>query len=63
MGRKRSEGEPRTGRSQKTACAYYDGNNKVRLCPECLARLRKEPGAKEILLAEGPSRPNSGAVP
>ena len=41
----------------RVACAYYDGDRKVRLCPECLERMRREPGAGEILLAEGPARP------
>ena len=31
---------------------------KVRLCPECLERMRSEPGAREVLQAEGPARPN-----
>ncbi len=31
---------------------------KVRLCPEFLERVRREPGAREVLLAEGPTRPN-----
>ncbi len=54
MGRKHSEGKPCTGCGQETACSYYDGDRKVRLCAECLGRLRKEPGAGEVLLAEGP---------
>ena len=32
------------------------GYRKVPLCPECLERMRSEPGAREVLLAEGPSR-------
>ena len=47
-----------SGCGQETACAYYDGDRKVRLCPECLDRLRKEPGTREVLLAEGPGRAN-----
>ena len=41
-----------------TVCSYYDGNSKVRLCPECLERMRREPGVREVLLAEGPARVN-----
>ncbi len=41
---------------QPTVCAYYDGDRKVRLCPECLERMRREPGAWGVLLAEGSSR-------
>ena len=46
------------GCGQETACSYYDGERKVRLCPECLERMRREPTAREVLLAEGPSLAN-----
>ena len=39
---------------QETTCSYYDGDRKVRLCPECLDRIRKEPETRKVLLAEGP---------
>ena len=55
---KRSEGKPCTGCGQPTVCNFYDGNRKVRLCPECLERVRREPGEREVLLAEGPVKPN-----
>ena len=55
MDRERSEGQPCTGCGQETACAYYDGDRKVQLFPE---RMRRDPGAREILLVEGPARPN-----
>ena len=44
--------KPCTGCGQPTVCAYYDGDRKVRLCPECLERMRKAPGAREVLPAE-----------
>ncbi len=47
-----------TGCGQPTVCSYYDADRKVRLCPECLERMRREPGAREVLLAEGPSGEN-----
>ncbi len=56
MSRKRLEGEPCTGCGQETACAYYDGDRMVPLCPECLERVERKPGAREVLLAEGPAR-------
>ena len=46
----RTRTRPCTGCGQETVCAYYD--------PECLDRLRKEPGAREVLLSEGPTRAN-----
>ena len=58
MSQKRLEGKPCTGCGQETACSYYDGDRKVRLCAECLARIRMEPGTKEVLLAQGPTWPN-----
>ncbi len=39
MNRQRSQAKPCTGCGQETACAYYDGDRKVRLCPECLDRM------------------------
>ncbi len=54
----RSQSEPCTGCGQETVCAYYDGDRKVRLCPECLERIPMEPGAREALLAEGTVKPN-----
>ncbi len=39
--------KPCTGWGQETACAYCDGDRKVRLCPECLERMRRGPGARE----------------
>ena len=50
--------EPCTGCGTETACAFYNGDRKVPLCPECVERVRFEPGAREILLAEGLPRPN-----
>ena len=58
MNQKRSAGAPCTGCGQETACVYYDGDRKVRLCPECLERMRREPEAREVLLAEGRARAN-----
>ena len=47
-----------TGCGRETACAYYDGGRKLRLCPECLGRIQEDPRAREILLGKGPSRAN-----
>ena len=58
VSRERQPGEPCTGCGQETACGCYDGDRKVVLCPECAERLRREPETKEVLLAEGPTRPN-----
>ncbi len=58
MSRERSEGKPCTGCGQETACAYQDGDRKVRLCSECLEQMLREPEAREVLLAEGPTRTN-----
>ncbi len=58
MDRKHSEAKPCTGCGQETVGTYYDGDRNKSLCPECLDRMRKEPGVREVLLAEGPSRPN-----
>ena len=53
-----AEAQPCTGCGQETACAYQDGDRKARLCPECLEWMRRGPGAREVLLAEVPTRVN-----
>ena len=61
MGRKRPGDQPCIGCGQETACSYYDGDRKVRprrLCPDCLEQMLREPGTREVLLAEGPAQPN-----